>query len=76
MTNPQEKILSKLEKWVDKNNPAYLCWKLGYRDTQVINNWLKRRHVPFYMVNNLLGVLNEQGSNNSGEYVPFNERAG
>lgn len=38
-----------LKKWLRNNSGAYLAWKLGYKTTSVIENWLKRGSIPHWM---------------------------
>lgn len=51
--------LKQLKKWLEKNNKAWLAWKLDYDNTAVIDGWLRTRSIPRYQMDRLLVILNE-----------------
>lgn len=53
-------VLKILRKWLKVNNPSYLAWKLGYRSTNTIENWISRNSIPSRMVPHVMRVLNDE----------------
>lgn len=52
----QKQIIRLLNDWLKQkgNTKAKLAKKLGYKTHTTINNWIKRKSIPSYRLNDIL----------------------
>ena len=56
-------VLSKLKRWMKTNNPSYLAWRLGYRSTNVIENWISRKSIPSWIISQVVRIIENDEPN-------------
>lgn len=61
MANPKKEI-KLLVRWLKNNNKATFTGILGYNDTQIIDNWIKRNSIPPYQLERVLQIINGEGN--------------
>lgn len=51
-------VVKALKTWLETNSPAELAGFLGYRNSQVVTNWVHRQTIPFYQVRRVMEYIN------------------
>ena len=49
-----------LKKFLEKNNKAELAFKLGYKNTSVIDGWIRTESIPSYQYDRLFNLMKEK----------------
>lgn len=63
-----KKEINKLIRWLEKNNKAFLAYKLGYNNTAIIDGWIRTESIPSYQINKVLEIINNEGNSNEQQF--------
>lgn len=46
-----------LKRWLKRNSAPYLAWKLGYKTTSAIDNWIERDNIPRWIEPRIIEII-------------------
>lgn len=56
----EKQALKAVEKIINTKGAVYLAYRLGYKNSQTVEYWLKRQSVPSWCIERIQTILNEQ----------------